>query len=278
MSHKIIDHEQIRLLAADGLTAPEIATETGYCVGAVRKYAKKYDVSITPGQIGRAPGYKPKPKPPASLPKSTVAAVIAPKQSAASKKIQHVLNVADEMQIIRGIADDAGIPSRPCESRKPSVVEALELKIRLPWFGKVQQQTPADLAPDLYDALIGYANFSAEDLAKVFGFSNEGFRVWLKKYGYPVRESAAAEPVEHDLTIKPRAGQTFAGRKKEMDQEAVFRAHDFAADTFTPEDDAPIPYTMDLRDCAARLLDAIDKMDAAVADVKKYQEIIRRLA
>lgn len=287
----IIDAQKLLDLAKRGMTAAQIARDMDIPIGTVCSYATRTNIELTKGKRGGNTRKHVQPD-------HTTGIGIVPENASLTDE-----HAADEAARISEVVKASEQKSSPCLTLpKPTPVQALADRIRLPWFGKVQQQTPADLAPDLYDELLAYGNFEQDDLSQVFGFTSAGFQVWLKKYGYPVRASEPPPVVEHDLTIKPRPGQTFAGREKEMaakravsyeklktavaDNEirldtaspVIFRTHDFAADTFTPEDDAPIPYTFDLRDCAARLLDAIDARDAAIGEVKKYQDLIRRLA
>ncbi len=278
-----IDPERVRLLASEGKTKPEISKIMGIPYNSVVTCCTNNNIKTITAHIGRTAGAKPekapKPKPPRP-------AVVAHKQPLTDDHAEY------EARALAEIKQAAGVPAQSCETRKPTPVEALQLKIKLPWAGKVQQQTPADLAPDLYDKLISYANFDPADIAAVFGFTADGFRVWLKKYGHPVRDSVKPEPVEHDLTIKPRPGQTFGDRKKEMDKAPVFRAHDVVRselaelveqirmpDSVEIEDifTAAAP-ALTLRECAARLLVAIDDREDAGKRVEFYRAEIRRRA
>jgi len=220
MKRKIIDPDALRALAAEGKTIPEIAELLDFSKSGVRHCCELHGIRPTLAQHGRKAGFKVKP--------------VAP----VAKKVCVTVNrkltdetAAHEARVLTEIKQATHAEERPCVTHKPTPVEALQNRIKLPWTGKVQQQTPADLAPDLYDELLEYG---AGGIAEMFGFTPDGSEVWLKKYWYSTKAPDPVPAVEHDMTIKQRAGQTFAGRKKEMD---VFRAHDYA-------DDKPIPYVL----------------------------------
>jgi len=190
MKRKIIDPDALRALAAEGKTIPEIAELLDFSKSGVRHCCELHGIRPTLAQHGRKAGFKVKP--------------VAP----VAKKVCVTVNrkltdetAAYEAKAMDEIKQATHTEARPCECRKPTPVEALQNRIKLPWTGKVQQQTPADLAPDLYDELLEYG---AGGIAEMFGFTPDGFEVWLKKYGYAP---------------------------------AVFRAHDYA-------DDKPIPYVL----------------------------------
>ena len=279
-----IDPERVRLLAGEGKTKPEIAKIMNIPYNSVVTCCTNHKIVTKSAPIGRQAGTKPEK---AAEPKPAPKPVIHVAKQALTDD-----HAAHEAKALSEIITAAGVAPHVCESRKPTPVEALSLKIKLPWAGKVQQQTPDNLAPDLYDELIGYGNFDPADIAAVFGFTPEGFRVWLKKYGYPVRASEPVPAVEHDLTIKPRPGQTFAGRKKEMDATPVFRAHDVVRSelpelieqihTPTPDEIEEVfaapGDALTLRECAARLMAAIDDREDAGKRIEFYRGEIRRMA
>lgn len=190
MKRKIIDPDALRKLAAEGKTIPEIAELLDFSKSGVRHCCELHGIRPTLAQHGRKAGFKVKP--------------VAP----VAKKVCVTVNrkltdetAAYEAKAMDEIKQATHAEARPCVTHKPTPVEALQNRIKLPWTGKVQQQTPADLAPDLYDELVAYG---VGDVAEMFGFTPDGWQVWLKKYGYAP---------------------------------AVFRAHDYA-------DDKPIPYVL----------------------------------
>ena len=223
MKRKIIDPNALRALAADGKTIPEIAELLDFSKSGVRHCCELHGIKPTLAPHGRKAGFKVKTvKPNPFDGMNRVPTATTPPVTPNNRKLSDE-TAAHEARALAEIKQATHADERPCVTHKPTPVEALTLKIKLPWIGKVEQQTPADLAPDLYDELVAYG---AGDIAEMFGFTPEGFEVWLKKYGYPTKSPEPVPAVEHDLTIKPRAGQTFAGRKKEMDAE-LFRAHNY---------------------------------------------------
>ena len=203
MKRKLIDPDALRALAAEGKTIPEIAELLDFSKSGVRHCCELHGVKPKLAQHGRKAGFKVKPVAPVAK-----RPCVTPVNARLSDE-----TAAHEARVLTEIKQSTHTEARPCVTHKPTPVEALQNRIKLPWTGKVQQQAPADLAPDLYDELVKYG---ADGIAEMFGFTADGFEVWLKKYGYPTKAPEPVPAVEHDLTIKPRAGQTFAGREKEM--------------------------------------------------------------
>lgn len=76
-------------------------------------------------------------------------------------------------------------PPEPCRTLpQPTPAEALELKIKLPWEGKVRRMRPADLTKDLFLKLDNYGLTRTEIMNLFHCYSNEFFPR-LKKWGIP---------------------------------------------------------------------------------------------
>lgn len=110
----------------------------------------------------------------------------------------------------REFAESIGVTPEPCTTRKPTPAEALELCIKLPWHGKVQVVTPADLTPDLFGKLEAYGVFRG-DITEMFGFKNApAFYTWLRNNNVPIsgRCGARIKPLRsHDVVVTKRNGK-----------------------------------------------------------------------
>ena len=123
----------------------------------------------------------------------------------------------------REFAESIGVTPEPCTTRKPTPAEALELKINLPWRGKVQVITPDELTPDLFDKLEKYGVFRA-DITELFGFKNApAFYTWLRNNNVPIsgRCGARIKPLRsHDVVVTKRNGKA-ALEPKELAERAT---------------------------------------------------------
>ena len=101
---------------------------------------------------------------------------------------------------IREVAAAAGAVPNPCVSRKCSPIEALELKIPLPWKDKVNHADRKQLTPELFARLQEHG-LSAPEIEKLFGFGINGIYNWLKRHNIkPIQIARKIEPKER----KPR--------------------------------------------------------------------------
>lgn len=181
MKRKIIDPNALRALAAEGKTIPEIAELLDFSKSGVRHCCELHGIKPKLAPHGRKAGFKVKTvKPNPFDGMNRVPTATKPPVTPVNRKLSDE-TAAHESKTLAEIKQATHADERPCVTHKPTPVEALTLKIKLPWTGKVQQQTPADLAPDLYDELVAYGTGG---IAEMFGFTPEGFDVWLKKYGY----------------------------------------------------------------------------------------------
>jgi predicted RNase H-like HicB family nuclease len=234
---KTIDPEQLRLMAFEGKTAPQIAKELGFSIGAVRTCGVANNINFTPAPKGRQVGFKVKRnlrpvhseggnfcndgKKPGVVP------------GFAKMTLEHA---EAEQKRLREIKANAGVAGGECISSKPTPVEALRLQIKLPWVNKVEVQTPKDLAPDLFDELIGYGN-DRQAIADMFGFSQDGFNVWLKKYGYVAGDPEPARK-PYDPSVQCRPGQSYKDRLNEVARESDASTASTEQDTMSAKTDS----------------------------------------
>lgn len=200
-------------------------------------------------------------------------------------------------------------PPEPCTSRKPTPEQALELKIKLPWEGKVQNAHIDTLTKELFVNLENYG-LARGEIAAMFGTHRIKLISLLSRWGVPkgrpcVQNKAARDansegkppkgkpPIDlsrsyHDTAPgKARAAMlaTKPGQTQEQAAAAVSEAVHAPTgreleDVFRPEHDAPIPFisSLTLRDCAEKLVAAIDAREAADKQIEYYTSEIRRLA
>jgi hypothetical protein len=215
-------------------------------------------------------------------------------------------------------------PPEPCTSRKPTPDQALELKIKLPWEGKVQHVDIDTLTKDLFVKLENYG-LARGEIAALFNTHRMKLVSLLLKWGVPKGKPCVQNKTARDANTEKSAPvgkkpmdlsrtyhDTAAGKAKaarlatkpgQTQQQAVAAAappedadglnyqdrHNLGIhtpteaekeDVFRPEDDLPIPFipSLTLRDCAEKLVAAIDAREAADKQINYYTAEIRRLA
>jgi len=117
------------------------------------------------------------------------------------------------------LADGSAEQSQPdpCTSRKPTPAEALRLKIKLPWDGKVQRMEPKDLTKELFVEMEAYGLTRMEIMKEFHGYSNlfhamiKGWELPPAKRGGPNRaaKSGNLEKPAANLIVKSRPGQSY---------------------------------------------------------------------
>lgn len=159
----VVTQEQVEILARQGLTQSEIAKKLECSYASVSYICKHNNIKTVAGKKGK-PGK------------------LSPDKAAAETiRIKSVVQEARANVTV----PEAEIEPRECRSYKMSPAEALEMKLKLPWAGKVLTQTPNELTPDLFDQLMAYGPFTREDICEMFGFKSPAtFSVWLKKWGF----------------------------------------------------------------------------------------------
>lgn len=199
-------------------------------------------------------------------------------------------------------------PPEPCTTRKPTPEQALELKIKLPWEGKVQNAHIDTLTKELFVSLENYG-LTRGEISSMFGTYQARLISLLSKWGVPkgkpcVQNKAARAansegkppkgkpPIDltrtyHDTAPGKARAARLATKPGQTQQQAAAVTEQVHVptepeleDVFRPEDEVPIPFipTLTIRDCAARLVAAIDQRESADKDIAFYTAEIRRLA
>lgn len=131
-----------------------------------------------------------------------------------------------EQELIRDCRDfavAAGVTPEPCVTRKPTPAEALELKIKLPWAGKVHPVNTDTLTKQLFLALENYG-LTRGEIAELFCTYSGKLVAMLDAWGIPkgkpcVQNKAARDAnMERPAFDKRKPGQS---RQQAADAAAV---------------------------------------------------------
>ena len=167
-------------------------------------------------------------------------------------------------------------PVQPCTSRKMTPEEALALKVKLPWEGKVEKMHPNDLTKPLFLLLEEYGLRRAE-IQHLFRFGGSNYYEVLRGWQIPPSTRTAANKIENDAKKdcpkKRSLSQCAAGKPP------PFLAADEMPIPFMPVEAEPVPMPQPtLIDVAGSLIDAVNRRDAAICDIEFYIQEIQRMA
>jgi hypothetical protein len=200
---------------------------------------------------------------------------------------------------------------------KPTIAEALQQRLPLPWkqstcdgppSWKVERQRPEDFTAEIYQKLKKHG-VSEDEIRNLFYIQNADYARLKKQVGaVPAADDEDDKPVigRPKKTVEPLPAvkckpaeivATKDSKRVELESSTGEDAdglnyqdrHNLGIhtptepeleDVFRPEHDEPIPYipTLTLRDCAEKLVKAIDAREAADKQIEFYTSEIRRLA
>ena len=109
-----------------------------------------------------------------------------------------------EQELIRDCRDfavAAGITPEPCITRKPTPAEALELKIKLPWTGKVQLVSTDTLTKQLFLALENYG-LTRGEIAELFCTYSGKLVAMLDAWGIPKGKPCVQNKAARDANME----------------------------------------------------------------------------
>ena len=175
-----------------------------------------------------------------------------------------------------------------------NITEALQARIPLPWkqstcdgppIWKVERQRPEDFTAEIYQQLRKYG-MKEDEIRNLFYIKNED-------YGRLKQELGATVPAECVEKSKKQIGRRLKNFMPRGPKQAEIIPMDRPRVVVDPVPDAP-PHAptaeeiadvfrpqvaaLTLRDCAARLVAAIDQRESADKDIAFYTAEIRRLA
>ena len=185
---------------------------------------------------------------------------------------------------------------------KPTIEEALQARIPLPWkqstcdgppIWKVERQRPEDFTAEIYQKLKKYG-MKEDEIRNLFYIQNADYATLKKHVGAvpaddedepkakPKKQYKNCFPNAKKIAPEPITAEDADGLNYQDRHNLGIHAPTDAEkeDLFRPEDDQPVPYipVLTLRDCAEKLVAAIDAREAADKQIEYYTSEIRRLA
>lgn len=166
---------------------------------------------------------------------------------------------------------------------KPTIIEALQARIPLPWkqstcdgppLWKVERQRPEDFTAEIYQRLKKYGMKEGE-IRELFYVTNENWAKLKQQIG-------AVPPADDEESAdkpKKKYKNCFPNAKKPVVESAHAPTDAEKEDVFRPADHITVDGRLvSLRDCAARLLAAINAREKADEEIAFYSAEIRRMA
>lgn len=131
-----------------------------------------------------------------------------------------------EQELIRDCRDfavAAGVTPEPCVTRKPTPAEALELKIKLPWAGKVQLASTDTLTKQLFLALENYG-LTRGEIAELFCTYGGKLVAMLDAWGIPKGKPCVQNKAARDANMeRPAFDKRKPGQSRQQATDAAVK-------------------------------------------------------
>lgn len=123
----------------------------------------------------------------------------------------------------RDFAVAAGVTPEPCITRKPTPAEALELKIKLPWAGKVHPVNTDTLTKQLFLALENYGLLRRE-IAELFSTHSGKLVAMIDAWGLPKGKPCVQNKAARDANMeRPPFDKRKPGQSRQQAADAAVK-------------------------------------------------------